>query len=479
MESIPYFIQGSMATSTKIKPSSSDSPYLNWLFAIADLVILNLSSYIAFYLMFEGEVFNIDKLLLFVVLYNALWIGASVLSGLYKIERALKVDTMVFRSIKIILLHFLIVNLFVQFYYDNDLVKYLMLSYFLILLVVPTSKGVMLKALLYYRTRGFNAKEIVILGSGDLANDLYEKIDGNPALGMRFKGFFDNGSSHNSSMPLYKGQVEELKDYCLSNKVDEIFCTLPMAEVDKINDIMDFADNHLIRFRLIPEFGALNKRMGISFYENVPVLTPRYEPLENTWNRVLKRGFDIVFSLAVISFIFPFLLPVVAILIKLSGRGPVFFRQLRTGKDNKSFYCYKFRTMTVNKDSDKMQAKKGDARITKIGAILRKTSLDEFPQFFNVLEGHMSIVGPRPHMLLHTEEYSKMINKFMVRHLIKPGITGWAQVSGYRGNTEESEMMVKRIEHDNWYVENWSLWLDIKIIFLTVINAVKGEENAF
>lgn len=280
-------------------------------------------------------------------------------------------------------------------------------------------------------------------------------------------------------MPLYKGQVEELKDYCLNNKVDEIFCTLPMAEVDKINDIMDFADNHLIRFRLIPEFGALNKRMGISFYENVPVLTPRYEPLENTWNRIMKRGFDIFFSLAVISFIFPFLLPIVAILIKLSGKGPVFFRQLRTGKDNKSFYCYKFRTMTVNKDSDKVQATKGDARITKIGAFLRKTSLDEFPQFFNVLEGHMSIVGPRPHMLLHTEEYSKMINKFMVRHLIKPGITGWAQVSGYRGNTEESEMMVKRIEHDNWYVENWSLWLDIKIIFLTVINAVRGEENAF
>jgi exopolysaccharide biosynthesis polyprenyl glycosylphosphotransferase len=193
----------------------------------------------------------------------------------------------------------------------------------------------------------------------------------------------------------------------------------------------------------------------------------------------LKRAFDIVFSVLVISLIFPILFPILAILIKLSSKGPVFFKQLRTGKDNNSFYCYKFRTMRINQDSDKKQACKNDNRITKIGAFMRKTSLDELPQFFNVLQGDMSVVGPRPHMLLHTEEYSKIIDSFMVRHFVKPGITGWAQVNGYRGNTEAPELMAKRVAYDTWYLENWSLWLDITIIFKTVFNIFQGEENAF
>jgi exopolysaccharide biosynthesis polyprenyl glycosylphosphotransferase len=208
-------------------------------------------------------------------------------------------------------------------------------------------------------------------------------------------------------------------------------------------------------------------------------MTFRREPLQVMVNRMMKRSFDIAFSLLVILLIFPFVYPIIALLIKLDSSGPVLFKQPRSGKKNKMFLCYKFRTMYVNNEANAKQASKGDSRITKVGAFLRKTSLDELPQFFNVLFGHMSVVGPRPHMLKHTEEYSKMIEKYLERHFITPGITGYAQVNGFRGETNDSLKMKKRLEYDTWYIENWSFVLDIKIIFMTVMNMIKGEENAF
>jgi lipopolysaccharide/colanic/teichoic acid biosynthesis glycosyltransferase len=181
----------------------------------------------------------------------------------------------------------------------------------------------------------------------------------------------------------------------------------------------------------------------------------------------------------VIVFILSWLVPIIAILIRIGSKGPIFFKQLRSGKNNQPFWCYKFRSMRIDNPNDAVQASKGDKRVTKIGAFLRKTSLDEFPQFWNVFTGDMSIVGPRPHMLKHTEQYSAIINKYMVRQFLKPGITGWAQVNGYRGETKDSKLMEKRVHHDIWYMENWSLMTDIKVIFMTVINVFKGEETAY
>jgi len=196
-------------------------------------------------------------------------------------------------------------------------------------------------------------------------------------------------------------------------------------------------------------------------------------------SRFFKRLFDIIFSLFVIIFVFSWLCPILAILIKLESRGPVFFIQLRTGKNNQHFKCYKFRSMRVNHEADKKQATRDDHRITKIGAVLRKTSLDELPQFFNVLIGNMSIVGPRPHMIQHTEEYSQLTDKFKVRHSLKPGITGWAQISGLRGEVNNTEAMLKRVDADVWYMKNWSFVLDLKIIFLTFWITLKGDKNAY
>jgi len=199
-----------------------------------------------------------------------------------------------------------------------------------------------------------------------------------------------------------------------------------------------------------------------------PVISSRAEPLENVNNKMFKRIFDICFSVFVIVFVLSWLIPLIALLIKLETKGPVFFKQQRSGKNNLPFFCLKFRSMSVNSEAHIKQATKFDSRITKVGAFIRKTSIDELPQFFNVLAGNMSVVGPRPHMLQHTEQYSAIIDKFMVRHLLLPGITGWAQVNGLRGETNLEGDMEKRVEADIWYLENWSMLLDLKIAFLTV-----------
>ena len=210
----------------------------------------------------------------------------------------------------------------------------------------------------------------------------------------------------------------------------------------------------------------------------MPLLTVRRNPLKKRFNRGLKRGFDIVFSSVFLCF-YPLIYLPIAITIKLTSPGPVYFKQKRTGYRGEDFWCYKFRTMHVNRDADNVQATRNDSRKTRFGDFLRRTSLDELPQFINVFKGDMSVVGPRPHMLRHTEEYTQLVDQYMVRHLVKPGITGWAQVNGYRGLTDEVWKMAKRVEYDVWYIENWSFALDMKIIVRTVLNAIHGEDNAF
>jgi len=211
----------------------------------------------------------------------------------------------------------------------------------------------------------------------------------------------------------------------------------------------------------------------------MPIIMVRCEPLEEYHWRLTKRLFDITFCIIMLVFICSWLFPILAILIKVDSKGPVFFTQARSGRNNVPFNCIKFRSMVTNGNAHETQTTINDARLTKIGRVLRKTNLDELPQFINVLLGEMSVIGPRPHMIKHTEQYSKIVNGYLARQLLKPGISGWAQVNGHRGETIHVSQMQKRIEYDLWYLENWTLNLDIKIIFLTIWNTIKGDPRAY
>ena len=294
-----------------------------------------------------------------------------------------------------------------------------------------------------------------------------------------FIGSNDNGFNYNTGL-LSDVAVDDMR-LAAANGVKDLYVSVPPERMSKIHTLVAEADKQCLRLKFIPDIaGSLSTPYTISYMGGeFPVITLRNEPLEKMGNRFKKRLFDIVFSGLVIVFILSWLYPIIALLIKLQSPGPVLFKQLRSGRNDEPFWCLKFRSMKVNKDSDKKQATKDDDRITSIGKFLRKSSLDELPQFFNVFFGSMSVVGPRPHMLSHTEEYKAIISQFMVRHFMKPGITGWAQVNGFRGETKEDGAMEKRVRHDIWYLENWTGMLDVKIIFMTVINMFTGEDNAY
>lgn len=293
--------------------------------------------------------------------------------------------------------------------------------------------------------------------------------------GYRFMAFFSDKKSNAN----VRGRIEDVKPFVLENNVDEIYCSLNEISNEQLKDLVDFADENNRTLKFIPDTKEIfSKNLKIDYYEMFPVLSLRKTMLHDPVTKAFKRGFDIAFSMLVIVLLLSWLTPILAILIKLESRGPVFFKQGRPGIDEKEFFCYKFRSMRINKTTEQ-EASKNDPRVTRIGRILRKTSLDEMPQFLNVLIGDMSVVGPRPHLWSQNKAYGTRIKKYMVRHYVKPGITGLAQVRGYRGEIETDEDMVNRIKFDVFYIENWSILLDLKIIVQTVINIFKGEEKAY
>jgi len=341
-----------------------------------------------------------------------------------------------------------------------------------------------MQILKHVRAQGYNFRKVVIVGANATGERMNRILSKDLTYGYRIMGFFDNEIDSDTVLKApVLGGFEDIENYLSSEKIDEMYVALHIEKIDVINRLTALCERYMVRIKYIPDFQQYTKsnRVQITFYGNgnVPVLMLRKEPLEIPLYRIIKELFDFCFSLFVIVFIFPWLFPILILLIKANSPGPVFFVQERSGRDNESFPCYKFRTMYVNDAANKVQARQNDARITKVGSFLRRTSMDELPQFFNVLLGNMSVVGPRPHMLSHTEQYSELINNFLVRHYAKPGITGWAQVNGFRGETKELADMEGRVEHDIWYIENWSFLLDLKIIWLTVVNVFQGEKNAF
>lgn len=332
----------------------------------------------------------------------------------------------------------------------------------------------------YFKNSHYLIKKVLILGYNDTAKKLanYFEEDG---LNTQLLGFIEDDKN-----------VHELSHYPIITNVDnalhvakefdvaEIYSTITPEQNKSIYDLMYQSEKECIRFKIVPNLSVfITRDVHIEYFGDLPILSLRQDPLDDVGNRIKKRTLDIVVSFLVIVFVLSWLIPILGLLIMIESRGPIFFSQQRTGKNKKPFYCLKFRSMSVNKDADLKQATRNDARVTKIGRFIRKTSLDEFPQFINVFKGEMSLVGPRPHMLKHTTDYSKMVDDYMIRQFLKPGITGWAQVNGYRGEITNPEQIKMRITKDLWYLENWSLWLDIQILFLTVYQVFRGDKHAF
>lgn len=333
-----------------------------------------------------------------------------------------------------------------------------------------------------YRSRDSHMHHVVLVGSYENMRMLYEEMVSVPYFGYRVDGYFDYHP--NPDFPPecpYLGTPDAVMAYLQTHSaIHELYCCLASHDKADIIPIIHYCNNNLVHFYSVPNVSNyLHHRMYLNMMGNVPYLSFYNDPLEKVENRFMKRCFDICFSLAFLCTLFPIILVIVTIITKLTMPGPVFFRQKRNGINGKEFYCLKFRSMKVNADADRLQATKDDPRKTKWGDIMRKTSIDELPQFINVLLGDMSVVGPRPHMVMHTEEYSKIIDKYMMRHFVKPGVTGWSQVTGFRGETKELSQMEGRVRGDIWYIEHWSIWLDFYIIYKTVANAIKGDEEAY
>lgn len=456
--------------------------FLQWIIGIGDLIILNS----LFFLIYQKIDVAYTRMIApnlreVILLLNFCYFLALYIVPIKLHEAVVFLDKIVQRSFSLITIQtFLFGTCLIFLNVGYHLATFIVVYYVATIFCFSLWRVLVRLFVKIYRRKGYGAKNVIIVGAGKNGMELYRVIKNDLSYGFNVLGFFDDNVLLKDILPNYLGKIEDLASFMADNEVDEIYCTIPGTNSEKISDLLSFAEKHMIRFYIIPEFYRnIKKSMILEIMDSIPLLSIRNEPLQSVHNRVAKRTFDIVFSFLVLITVYPLLYICVGTLIKLSSPGPILFKQKRTGIYGQQFECYKFRTMKINKEADTIQAVKDDPRNTKVGSFLRRTNLDEFPQFVNVLLGDMSVVGPRPHMLKHTELYSKLVDKYMVRHLVKPGITGWAQIMGYRGETRTLEQMEGRVKRDVWYIENWSFFLDLKIIFVTVVNMFKGEKNAY
>lgn len=362
--------------------------------------------------------------------------------------------------------------------FDIDLsLNFIMRFYIALTILLGTWRLSSRFLLKLYRRHGYNYRRVIVVGGGPIGLRLISELESDSSYGYRVEAFFDEQSHADDSH--YRGDLSAVQPFVEANIIDEMYCALSDSSEDEVKRMVRLAESNAIDFYYVPPVdNRVTRRFELENVGRVPVLSIRENPLANPLNSAVKRCCDILFSIVGILLTAVIALPL-AIGIKLSSPGPVIFKQRRTGYRGREFTCYKFRTMRVNDESDTRQASEDDPRKTRFGDWMRHTSIDELPQLYNVLRGEMSLIGPRPHMTAQTEQYSALIDKYMVRHTIKPGITGWAQVNGMRGATDELWKMERRVEYDVWYAENWSLLLDLKIVFLTFKMMFTGDNNAF
>ena len=462
------------------------------LYLVIDLLILNVSFQVAFLIRFSVFLFQSPYLLegAPTSIYNPLelyitgaWIVVALITRLYgdkfgtpagRIRDLFKVIGFLATAVLV----FIVAQGGYNFYSRGFLVYFFLISSsaLLIFRVIISSTATLM------RSRDFASRDILIIGAGRTGERFYSAVNNNPVYGYHVIGFLDDNGIASKVRPMILGKLGDLERITSSQPVDEVVIALPKATEETIARLVMECEDKCIRVNVIPnDYAAFEGKRVIEEVGEFSLVRMREAPLDLPSNKALKRTFDIIFSMIILIVIFPPVYLLSALLIKLTSKGPVFFKQLRTGEDGASFICYKFRTMRnlPREMADSIQAVPNDPRMTWIGSILRRTNIDELPQFWNVLKGDMSVIGPRPHMLKHTEDYRKIIGNYMVRHFVKPGVTGWAQVNGLRGATQSPDKMERRIKHDVYYIENWSFIFDLTIIWRTLVTMLRGDKNAY
>lgn len=419
--------------------------------------------------------------LYFILFMNVVWLAVAFSKRIYQEENMVSFERFSKVSVQASV-YFLAIVIVCLFYFRllqlSRVFITVVLSSTLIMLMVNRLLFLLLQ--FYFKKQSWLVNKVVIIGYNPLSKKLVDYLS-QEGRNKEVVGFCEEAENVRE-LSLYPilSNVSDTLEVCKKYGVTEIYSTVAPEQNQSLYQLIQGADDNCIRFKIVPDMGFFfKKQMHIDYLKEIPVISLRKEPLEDLSNRIKKRVFDLLFSSLVLLLILSWLVPLLALLLWLESKGPVFFAQPRTGKNNQTFQCLKFRSMKNNENAHLQQATRNDARVTQIGRFLRRTSIDELPQFINVFRGDMSIVGPRPHMLQHTSQYARMIGHYMVRQFLKPGITGWAQVNGFRGETKTVDQMEKRVEHDLWYLENWSLFLDMKIIVMTVVNTIKGDKHAF
>ena len=456
--------------------------FVRWIFSIVDLLIVNLVFVFTIFIDYrvKAAAGGFSTRPMWLALNVAMLVCIYFYNEVHE-KRVIYAERVVGKAVNLVVTHAGIFIALTSMLKQPDVPWHQVLLFYVVFFLCLSCWWVVSRQLVkVYRNHGFNFKRVIIIGGGTVGVRLIDEMLSDQGYGYHIVGFFDDNPKARAASAVYQGTLDDVESFVKTHQVDEMFCAVPDIEDNQnVAHMIRIADNNAVDFYYVPQFGrTVTRQFELSSVGDVPILAVHPYPLKNPLNRLFKRVFDLLVS-SVMLVLSPLVIIPVAIGIRLSSPGSIFFVQKRTGYRGQAFDCYKFRTMRVNADSDTLQASKGDPRVTRFGNFLRRTSIDELPQFFNVWRGEMSIVGPRPHMVAQTAMYSELIDKYMLRHTIKPGITGWAQVHGLRGQTEELWQMEKRVELDVWYAENWSFFLDLKIIFHTVINALKGDDNAY
>lgn len=452
------------------------SNYLRPSTIILDLLVLNLWIYLFIIL---PDTIRGMEIVNFLIMMNLGWFLAASILGIYKIYRLTKFTRIIKDIFKQMLVFSFMAFAFFTIYRIN--LSEILVHFVSQMLFFLGSSIILLRFLSYflikrYRLMGWgNFRNVVIVGKGENAKKLASFFDNRKEYGFRFQGYFSN---EKTDVPIL-GKLDDIPAFAEKINLHQIYCNTGELKADEINKLIRFAENNLIEIKFIPDPKVdYGQNLALQYYDYMPVFALREIPFQ-TDIKWIKRGFDVVFSSFVIVFILSWLIPVLGLLIKLESKGPILFKQKRNGLNNGEFEVFKFRSMYTNGFSNKKQTSINDQRLTKIGRFIRRTSIDEMPQFINVFLGSMSVVGPRPHPIFLTDQYAKIIDKYMVRHFVKPGVTGLAQIKGFRGEVQDIEQMRNRIRLDKFYIENWSLLFDIEIVIKTLLNSFRKDQNVY